>query len=104
MTYANPGVTFPKGKHHSGRYLGASHHVGDTLTYKVEPERERWGRYVVLDRSAVHYDDGTNARIKEVRGKCTKDDTHRTGIVWKEPLDIPADTLGPLDDKGLEEP
>ena len=42
------------------------------LTYKVEPERERWERYVVLDRSAVHYDDGTNARIKEVRGKCAK--------------------------------
>ena len=84
--------------------MGVSHHVGDMLTYKVEPEKERWGKYVVIDRSAVHFDDGTNARIKEVRGKCVNDNSPRTGVVWKEPLDMPCDTLGPLDDNDSEEP
>ena len=59
-------------------------HVGNMLTYKVEPEKERWGRYVVLDRSAVHIDNGTNQRLKEIRGKA-KDSFPVTGIVWKEP-------------------
>jgi len=103
VTYANPGVTFPKGKHHPGRYLGVSHHVGDMLTYKVEPERERWGRYVVLDRSAVHIDDGTNQRLKEIRGKA-KDSFPGTGIVWKEPLETSSESCIPEDDTVPEEP
>ena len=104
ITYTNPGVTFPQGKHLPGRWLGVSHHVGDMLTYKVEPEKEHWGRYVVIDRSAIHFDDGTNARIKEVRGKCVNDNSPKTGVVWKEPLDMPCDNLGPLDDNDPEEP
>ena len=41
VSYTNPNVSFPKGKHHPGRWVGISHNVGDLLTYKVEKDNER---------------------------------------------------------------
>ena len=41
VSYTNPGVSFPKDKHHPGRWVGISHNVGDLLTYTVEKDNER---------------------------------------------------------------
>ena len=81
VSYTNPGVTFPKDKHHPGRWLGISHDVGDLLACKVEKDAERWERHIVLDRSAVHADDGSDLRLKEVRKP--DDTTPRSGILWE---------------------
>ena len=85
VSYTNPGVTFPKDKHHPGRWLGVSPNVGDLLTYRIEPDHKHYGRHVELHRSAVHADDGNNMKLNEVRRP--DDDTPRTGVIWKESVE-----------------